>query len=198
MTSKLLKPLVLKVSTAMTFSFRRILQACRFIQSAGADPYWLEQGLSHLIFSPLIDGCTTIILYSHKRYNESHLSWNPLYTLADLKERSTAYASILLSLIKGENFSEGDSALTRERNRSYVLSVTGDQNSDSDLPIPHSWRICCCHSNPFRNPQVWSALWTKRYTVHLNRCKSADQNPNIKGILLVVDSRVARLPVPIF
>ncbi|MEI7662749.1 MAG: hypothetical protein WCK34_11140, partial [Bacteroidota bacterium] len=54
-------------------------------------------------------------------------------------ERSAAYASVLLSLIKGERIFEGDSSLARERNRSYILAGLGDQNqrlgfSDTDIP----------------------------------------------------------------
>ena len=35
------------------------------------------------------------------------------------KERSNAYASIILSMLKGEGFSGGDHPIERERNHSY-------------------------------------------------------------------------------
>ncbi|MEI7983320.1 MAG: hypothetical protein WCI71_16845, partial [Bacteroidota bacterium] len=44
------------------------------------------------------------------------------------KERSNAYVSIILSMLKGESIFEGDHSLERERNRSYVVSSIGDQN----------------------------------------------------------------------
>jgi len=105
------------------------------------------------------------------------------------KERSTAYASILLSLIKGENFSEGDSALARERNRSYVVSGLGDQKqrfgfSDSNIP-EGSVAVIPIRSEILKYDQPCGPRGTQSI---LTDVKSADQNPNIKSILLVVDS----------
>ena len=54
-------------------------------------------------------------------------------------ERSAAYTSILLSLIKGESISEGDFSLARERNRPYILAGSADQKQRfgfSDTSIP--------------------------------------------------------------
>jgi len=54
-------------------------------------------------------------------------------------ERSAAYASVLLSLIKGESIFESDSSLARERNRPYILAGSGGENqrlgfSDTEIP----------------------------------------------------------------
>ena len=104
-------------------------------------------------------------------------------------ERSAAYASILLSLIKGENFSEGDSAVSRERNRSYVISGTGDQKQRfgfSDTNIPEgSVAVIPIRSEILKYDQPCGPRGTQSI---LTDVKSADQNPNIKSILLVVDS----------
>jgi len=105
------------------------------------------------------------------------------------KERSTAYSSILLSLIKGENFSEGDSALARERNRSYVISGVGDQRQRfgfTDTNIPEgSVAVIPIRSEILKYDQPCGPRGTQSI---LTDVKSADQNPNIKSILLVVDS----------
>jgi len=104
-------------------------------------------------------------------------------------ERSAAYASILLSLIKGESFSEGDSAIARERNRSYVISGTGDQKQRfgfSDTNIPEgSVAVIPIRSEILKYDQPCGPRGTQSI---LTDVKSADQNPNIKSILLVVDS----------
>jgi len=104
-------------------------------------------------------------------------------------ERSAAYASILLSLIKGESFSEGDSAISRERNRSYVISGTGDQKQRfgfSDTNIPEgSVAVIPIRSEILKYDQPCGPRGTQSI---LTDVKSADQNPNIKSILLVVDS----------
>jgi protease-4 len=105
------------------------------------------------------------------------------------KERSTAYASILLSLIKGENFSEGDSAVARERNRAYVISGVGDQKQRfgfTDANIPEgSVAIIPIRSEILKYDQPCGPRGTQSI---LTDVKSADQNPNIKSIVLVVDS----------
>ena len=104
-------------------------------------------------------------------------------------ERSAAYASILLSLIKGENFSEGDSAIARERNRSYVISGAGDQKQRfgfSDTNIPEgSVAVIPIRSEILKYDQPCGPRGSQSI---LTDVKSADQNPNIKSILLVVDS----------
>jgi protease-4 len=105
------------------------------------------------------------------------------------KERSTAYASILLSLIKGENFSEGDSAIARERNRSYVISGVGDQKqrfgfTDGNIP-EGSVAVIPIRSEILKYDQPCGPRGTQSI---LTDVKSADQNPNIKSIVLVVDS----------
>ena len=104
-------------------------------------------------------------------------------------ERSAAYASILLSLIKGENFSEGDSAIARERNRSYVIRGAGDQKQRfgfSDTNIPEgSVAVIPIRSEILKYDQPCGPRGSQSI---LTDVKSADQNPNIKSILLVVDS----------
>jgi len=104
-------------------------------------------------------------------------------------ERSAAYASILLSLIKGESFSESDSAIARERNRSYVISGTGDQKQRfgfTDTNIPEgSVAVIPIRSEILKYDQPCGPRGTQSI---LTDVKSADQNPNIKSILLVVDS----------
>ncbi len=104
-------------------------------------------------------------------------------------ERSAAYASILLSLLKGENFSETDSALARERNRSYVISSVGDQKQrfgfcDSNIP-DGSVAVIPIRSEILKYDQPCGPRGTQSI---LTDVKSADQNPNIKSIVLVVDS----------
>jgi len=104
-------------------------------------------------------------------------------------ERSTAYASVLLSLIKGESISEGDSAIARERNRSYVISASGDQKqrfgfSDNNIP-EGSVAVIPIRSEILKYDQPCGPRGTQSI---LTDVKSADQNPNIKRIVLVVDS----------
>ena len=105
------------------------------------------------------------------------------------KERSTAYASILLSLMKGESFSEGDSSIARERNRSYVIGAIGDQNQRfgfNDANIPEgSVAIIPIRSEILKYDQPCGPRGTQSI---LNDLKVADQNPNIKSIVMVVDS----------
>jgi signal peptide peptidase SppA len=104
-------------------------------------------------------------------------------------ERSAAYASVLLSLIKGENISEGDSALARERNRPYVLAVSGDQKQRfgfSDTNIPGgSVAVIPIRSEILKYDQPCGPRGTQSL---LNDVKAADQNPNISSMILVVDS----------
>ncbi len=104
-------------------------------------------------------------------------------------ERSAAYASILLSLLKGENFSEGDSAIAREKNRSYVISGLGDQIqrfgfTDSNIP-EGSVAVIPIRSEILKYDQPCGPRGSQSI---LTDVKSADQNPNIRSIVLVVDS----------
>ena len=105
------------------------------------------------------------------------------------KERSTAYASILLSMLKGESFAQGDSAIARERNRSYVIGAMGDQPQRfgfTDTNIPEgSVAIIPIRSEILKYDQPCGPRGSQSI---LNDVKSADQNPNIKSIILVVDS----------
>jgi protease IV len=104
-------------------------------------------------------------------------------------ERSAAYASVLLSLIKGERIYEGDSSLARERNRAYILTGLGDQNqrlgfSDADIPSG-SVAVIPIRSEILKYDQPCGPRGTQSI---LNDVKAADQNPNIKSIVLVIDS----------
>ena len=105
------------------------------------------------------------------------------------KERSTAYASILLSMLKGESFSDVDSAIARERNRSYVIGAMGDQPQRfgfADTNIPEgSVAIIPIRSEILKYDQPCGPRGSQSI---LSDVKSADQNPNIKSIVLVVDS----------
>jgi protease-4 len=104
-------------------------------------------------------------------------------------ERMAAYASVLLSLIKGENIAEGDSALARERNRPYILAGSGDQKqrfgfSDTNIPAG-SVAVIPIRSEILKYDQPCGPRGTQSL---LNDVKSADQNPKIKSMVLVVDS----------
>ena len=105
------------------------------------------------------------------------------------KERSTAYASILLSMLKGESFSDVDSAIARERNRSYVIGTMGDQPqrfgfADTNIPVG-SVAIIPIRSEILKYDQPCGPRGSQSI---LSDVKSADQNPNIKSIILIVDS----------
>ena len=105
------------------------------------------------------------------------------------KERSTAYASILLSMLKGESFAQGDSAIARERTRSYVIGAMGDQPQRfgfTDTNIPEgSVAIIPIRSEILKYDQPCGPRGSQSI---LSDVKSADQNPNIKSIILIVDS----------
>jgi signal peptide peptidase SppA len=104
-------------------------------------------------------------------------------------ERSAAYASVLLSLIKGESVFEGDSSLARERNRPYILAGSGDRNqrlgfSETDIPSG-SVAVIPIRSEILKYDQPCGPRGTQSL---LNDVKAADQNPNIKSIIMVIDS----------
>jgi protease-4 len=105
------------------------------------------------------------------------------------KERSTAYASILLLMLKGESFSDVDSAIARERNRSFVIGSMGDQSQRfgfADTNIPEgSVAIIPIRSEILKYDQPCGPRGSQSI---LNDIKSADQNPNINSIVLIVDS----------
>ncbi|HPT32823.1 MAG TPA: hypothetical protein PLW67_13325, partial [Prolixibacteraceae bacterium] len=48
-------------------------------------------------------------------------------------ERSAAYASMILSLLKGERISQEDSSLVRQRNHPFVISSSGRQTQIQKL-----------------------------------------------------------------
>jgi len=104
-------------------------------------------------------------------------------------ERSAAYASVLLSLIKGERILEGDSSLARERNRPYILAGSGDQNqrigfSDSNIPAG-SVAVIPIRSEILKYDQPCGPRGTQSI---LNDIKAANQNPGIKSMVLIIDS----------
>lgn len=104
-------------------------------------------------------------------------------------ERSAAYASVLLSLIKGERIFEGDSSLARERNRPYILAGSGDQKerlgfADTNIPTG-SVAVIPIRSEILKYDQPCGPRGTQSI---LSDIKAADQNPGIKSIILVVDS----------
>ncbi|HPS61798.1 MAG TPA: hypothetical protein PLK82_01990, partial [Bacteroidales bacterium] len=93
-------------------------------------------------------------------------------------ERSAAYASVLLSLIKGERIFEGDSSLARERNRPYILAGTGGQNqrigfNDANIPAG-SVAVIPIRSEILKYDQPCGPRGTQSI---LSDVKAADQNP---------------------
>jgi signal peptide peptidase SppA len=92
-------------------------------------------------------------------------------------------------MLKGESFSDVDSAIARERNRSYVIGAMGDQPQRfgfTDTNIPEgSVAIIPIRSEILKYDQPCGPRGSQSI---LSDVKSADQNPNIKSILLVVDS----------
>jgi ClpP class serine protease len=105
------------------------------------------------------------------------------------KERQSAYASILISLIKGETVFKGDSSLARERNRSFILGEAGENAERfgfTDPSIPEgSVAVIPIRSEILKYDQPCGPRGTQSI---LNDVRSADQNPNIQSILLLVDS----------
>ncbi len=104
------------------------------------------------------------------------------------KERSTAYASILLALIRGENWSAGDLSEARARNRSFVVSLddTGSRLGFNDPNIPADCvAVIPILSEIFKYDQPCGPRGTQSILSDLN---AAGQNPNIRSILLLVDS----------
>ncbi len=104
-------------------------------------------------------------------------------------EKSNAYASIILAMLKGESFSECDSSIARERNRSYVMNSAWDQPQRfgfADTNIPEgSVAIIPIRSEILKYDQPCGPRGSQSI---LSDVRSADQNPNIKSIVLVVDS----------
>jgi protease-4 len=104
-------------------------------------------------------------------------------------ERSAAYASVLLSLIKGESVFEVDSSMFRQWNRPYILAISENQNqrfgfSDEEIPVG-SIAVIPIRSEILKYDQPCGPRGTQSI---LNDIKAAGQNPNIKGIVLVIDS----------
>jgi len=104
-------------------------------------------------------------------------------------ERSAAYAAFLISLIKGERFFERDSSQARERNRPYVIAGAGDQKqrygfSDAGIPAG-SVAVIPIRSEILKYDQPCGPRGTQSL---LSDVKAADQNPNIRSMVLVVDS----------
>lgn len=104
-------------------------------------------------------------------------------------ERSAAYASLLISLLKGERFSEQDSTMAREKNRPFILSASGDgwqrqPFSGSDLP-DGSVAVIPIRSEILKYDQPCGPRGTQSIITDI---RMADQNPSVGSILLVVDS----------
>jgi signal peptide peptidase SppA len=104
-------------------------------------------------------------------------------------ERSAAYATVLLSLIKGESISDGDFSLAREWNRPYVLAGFRDNNqrfafSDTNIPSG-SVAVIPIRSEILKYDQPCGPRGTQSL---LNDVKAADQNPNISSIVIIIDS----------
>ncbi|NCA75626.1 MAG: S49 family peptidase [Alphaproteobacteria bacterium] len=104
-------------------------------------------------------------------------------------ERKSAYASLLLSLMKGESLSDSDSSFARERNRSFVICGSAEQPQRfgyTDASIPEgSVAVIPIRSEILKYDQPCGPRGSQSI---LGDVKQADQNPNIRSILLIVDS----------
>lgn len=91
--------------------------------------------------------------------------------------------------MKGENLTEADSSLARERNRPFVICGSADQLQRvgfTDESIPEgSVAIIPIRSEILKYDQPCGPRGSQSI---LNDVKLADQNPNIRSILLIVDS----------
>jgi protease IV len=104
-------------------------------------------------------------------------------------ERSAAYASLLLSLMKGEALSETDSSLARERNRPFVICGDAhlpERTGFADTAIPEgSVAVIPIRSEILKYDLPCGPRGSQSI---LSDIKQSDQNPSIRSILLVVDS----------
>ena len=103
-------------------------------------------------------------------------------------ERKDAYASLLLALINGENINDADTSIAREKNRSYVIASSSNPErvpfGEQDIP-EGSIAIIPIRSEIMKYDQMCGPRGSMTLAGEI---QSADNNPNIKSILLVIDS----------
>jgi len=104
-------------------------------------------------------------------------------------ERSAAYASLILSLLKGERISQEDSSLARQRNHPYVISSSGRQTQiqklSDDSFTGSSTAVIPIRSEILKYDQPCGPRGSQSI---LQDIKMADKHPDIGSILLIVDS----------
>jgi len=104
-------------------------------------------------------------------------------------ERSAAYASMILSLLKGERILQEDSSLVRQRNHPYVISNSGRQTRIQNLSdesfAGSSTAVIPIRSEILKYDQPCGPRGTQSI---LQDIKMADEHPDIGSILLIVDS----------
>jgi len=103
------------------------------------------------------------------------------------KERSGAYASMLHALMSGDPLSGIDHSAAREQARSFVLSASGEERSSlGDPSTPQgSIAVVPIRSEIMKYDQFCGPRGTQSLTADI---RSADADPNISGIVLVIDS----------
>ncbi len=102
-------------------------------------------------------------------------------------ERKDAYAALLLSMLNGERLSEEDLSKDREKTRSYVTSLSMvDRWGLNDTDIPEGSIAVI----PIRGEIMkYDQMCGPRGSVSIQKdLQSADRNPKIKSVLLVIDS----------
>ena len=104
-------------------------------------------------------------------------------------ERSAAYASMILSLLKGERISQEDSSLVRQRNHPFVISSSGRQTQIQKLSDENfagsSTAVIPIRSEILKYDQPCGPRGSQSI---LQDIKMADKHPDIGSILLIVDS----------
>ena len=104
-------------------------------------------------------------------------------------ERSAAYASMILSLLKGERISQEDSSLARQRNHPFVISSSGRQTQIQTLSdesfAGSSTAVIPIRSEILKYDQPCGPRGSQSI---LQDIKMADKHPDIGSILLIVDS----------
>jgi len=104
-------------------------------------------------------------------------------------ERSAAYASMILSLLKGERISQEDSSLVRQRNHPFVISSSGRQTQIQKLSdesfAGSSTAVIPIRSEILKYDQPCGPRGSQSI---LQDIKMADKHPDIGSILLIVDS----------
>lgn len=107
------------------------------------------------------------------------------------KERALGYSGLLLSLIKGERTDNQDWGKNRSENKPYII---GNEDCDDDVPLNFSDEEMIPQNStaviPIRGEIMkYSEFCGPRGSLAIAQdIASADKNPNIAGILLIIDS----------